>query len=728
MILKVALPVPIATLFDYLPPDTAGDQVIRPGLRVEVPFGRQRKVGLILALAAHAECPSAQLRKALSLLDAEPLMSAADLALLRWSSHYYHHAIGEVAAAGLGLWLHRYDSATPRQEVLIALAADSPLTEGTRTAPRQQQLWSCLLDSPGGLKREDLTRLGLGAQAKALIAKGRAAWTPLQETRRSGPEEPCAEGPALTSPQARALDLLRQRLDQFHVSLLFGITGSGKTEVYLRLAAQVIASGRQVLVLVPEINLTPQLEARFRQRLPCPVEVLHSSLPDRQRAEAWHRFRRGDAAVLLGTRSATFVPARRLGLIILDEEHDASFKQQEGFRFSARDVAIVRGRLLECPVILGSATPSLESFYNAQRQRYSRIDLPTRAGGARPPTLDVIDIRGLWLDEGLSPRLIEAIADTLDRQEQVLLFLNRRGYAPTLTCHQCGWLASCPDCACRLVSHKQEGRLKCHHCGRDEPLPPSCPACGKADLVALGLGTERVEIALGRRFSGVTVARIDRDSIRGRAALDAAIEKIRDGRTQILIGTQMLAKGHDFPNVTLVGILDVDGGLFASDFRAGERLAQTVLQVAGRAGRATRPGRVLLQTRHPDHPLLDCLLRADYPAFLEMTLNEREALDLPPFSYQALIRADSLRSEDAHSWLTQKVRWLAAHQTDGVQILGPVPAPLPRRSNRYRWQCLVQARQRSPLHHLLSRLDAALHKEGGTKVRWSIDVDPCDLY
>jgi primosomal protein N' (replication factor Y) len=573
-----------------------------------------------------------------------------------------------------------------------------------------------------------LRELGFSSIARTLIEKGLAAWqeSVISHTEAKAPSDPI---PVLNPAQETAVRTLIAAMGSFSTTLLFGVTGSGKTEVYLRLAEEALRRGRQTLILLPEINLTPQLEARFRSRLQTEIRVLHSGLTDLERLDAWTGFQSGHCRVLLGTRSALFTPAPELGFIILDEEHDASYKQQEGFRFSAREAAIMRGHLEDIPVVLGSATPAMETLHKVALGKFERLDLPVRAGDATPPRFQLIDIRAERLDEGLSARLIEAIRETLSRGEQVLLFVNRRGFAPVMTCHACGWTATCRHCDTRLVTHQGEGVLRCHHCGFQQTSGNACPDCGSRELLLMGLGTERVEEALCRIFPKAKTIRIDRDTTRRKGQLETYLDSVHAGETDILIGTQMLAKGHHFPQVTLVGILDVDAGLFSSDFRASERTAQLILQVAGRAGRAERQGQVLLQTRHPGHPVLQALIHDGYESFATVCLQEREALMLPPYSHQALIRVDASRKERAIEFLQHLVSLCPTDPNAGVMILGPAPSPLERRGNRYRWQLLLQSSQRRQLHHCLSRIEHHLRENPKRwAVRWSIDIDPIDLY
>ena len=524
------------------------------------------------------------------------------------------------------------------------------------------------------------------------------------------------------------MEAVEASLEEFSPFVLEGVTGSGKTEVYLRLIEKVVAHGRQVLVLIPEIGLTPQLLARFHARLSCRVAALHSGLSDGERLSAWTHARNGTAEVVVGTRSAVFVPLARPGLFIVDEEHDLSFKQQDGFRYSARDLSVVRARDAGTPVLLGSATPSLEAIDNVRRGRYRRLELPYRAGGASPPRIDVVDLRSRPFDNGLCDVLVEALERTKARSEQALLFINRRGYAPVLVCHACGWVADCDRCDAHLVFHREDGRLRCHHCAAERAPVVECPECGSNDMRRLGLGTERVASALEARIDGLRVARMDRDATRRRGALEALLDRVHAGEVDAVVGTQMLAKGHHFPNVTLVAILDADGGLFGIDFRATERMAQLLLQVAGRAGRGERTGRVLLQTHHPEHPLLRVLVLKGYRQFCEDALEERRGARLPPFASLALVRAEALQRDEPQSFLRDAEARARARPHPGVSVLGPVPSPMERRAGRYRAQLLVDAGSRAAMQRFLPGWIADLEAlPSARKVRWSVDVDPQEM-
>jgi primosomal protein N' (replication factor Y) len=670
---------------------------------------------------------TARLKPVAECLDAEPLISKDMLRLLVWVGEYYQHAIGEVIFGALPTLLRQGQAAEVKGvEAWRLTAAGRAVDAGSlKRSPRQAALLG-LLAKELSADELDAVQENWRPVMRKLVEKG---WVEVME-RPCLPSPEIAAQPApppLNAAQQGAVSAVTAALDKFGVFLLDGVTGSGKTEVYLGIIESVLARGQQALVLVPEIGLTPQLLQRFQERFPVPIAVLHSGLSDRERLCAWLAAKNGDAPIVIGTRSAVFTPLARPGLIVLDEEHDLSFKQQEGFRYSARDVAVKRAQLEGLPVVLGSATPSLESLYNAAQGRYTRLELPERAGEARHPDIAVLDVRKQPMRDGLSAALVNAMRRHLEADGQVLLFLNRRGYAPTLLCHACGWVAKCKRCDAHMTLFAGQRRLRCHHCGAERVAEPACPECKATELIPVGAGTERLEERLRQEFPDVGIARIDRDTTRRKGAMQSLLDGVHDGSSRILVGTQMLAKGHHFPNVTLVGMVDVDQGLFSADFRGPERMAQLIVQVAGRAGRAERRGQVLIQTHHPDHPLLQVLLRDGYSAFAQAALDERKQAQLPPFHYMALLRAEAVDADGPLRFL-QRARELAAG-TRGVQILGPVPAPMERRAGRYRAQLLLSAANRGAMHRLLTPWVLQLEAEKlGRKVRWSIDVDPQEMF
>jgi len=672
IILRVALPVPLPGLYDYLPP-LEGQGELGPGVRVRVPFGRRQWVGMIVSLAQESDQEPDRLKPVLALLDQRPLLGADDLELILWAADYYRQPPGEALFSALP----------------VRLRQGKPVL-----APPEPR---------------DLTDAALPAVRLADAAP--------------------AAGPDLNSYQSAAVQAVQAALGRFRPFLLQGVTGSGKTEVYIRLLEAVQAAGGQALLLVPEIGLTPQLRQRLERRLSGRLVTLHSGLTARERELAWQAAAQGRADLVLGTRSAVFVPLPRLRLILVDEEHDLSFKQQEGFRYSARDLAVWRAQRAACPLVLGSATPSLESLRNVEIGRYVRLVLPERAGAAAPPDIRLLDIRSQPLRAGLSAVMIRLMREQFDAGNQVLLFLNRRGFAPVLSCHGCGWVAACPRCDARLTLHLADHRLWCHHCGLTKVIPPACPQCGGLDIRALGQGTERLEGELQALFPDIQVARVDRDSTRRKGELDRLLAGAHAGHYPLLVGTQMLAKGHHFPGVTLVGILDVDNGLYGCDFRAPERMAQLVIQVAGRAGRAERPGWVVLQTHHPDHPLLQTLRRQGYQAFAAIALRERREAGLPPFTHQALLRVESPSRELSLDWLQRAREAGLSLAAEGLSFFGPVPAPMERRADRYRAQLLVQSPGRAGMRAFLAawvpRLYGIKPQRGA---RWSIDVDPQEMF
>ena len=728
LLLRLAVPTPLHRSFDYLPPRACNPATLQPGQRVRVPFGRRNVVGVLLETTGESGIAREKLKHATAIIDDEPILSAELMAMVQWASAYYHCPIGEAMATALPVLLRRGDS--PDAPVitrwrLTAAGRQVDLNTLAR-ARRQAATLNLLAQHPDGLARD-----AIDAPAAVLQALADKGWIEsVAHTRPDVTDKTPADTPhTLNADQQQALTTMLASLDHFHPCLLEGVTGSGKTEVYLQLIETVLARGQQVLLLVPEIGLTPQLVTRFRQRFQNPLAILHSGLNDRERLTAWQQARSGAAAIVIGTRSAIFTPLARPGLIVVDEEHDASLKQQDGFRYSARDLAVWRARHLDIPVILGSATPSLESLHNVEQGRYQHCTLPERTGNARMPDFKVLDIRNQPLEDGLSYPLLDAIRAHLDAHGQVLLFLNRRGFAPTLMCYECDWVAECRRCDARMTWHHADNQLHCHHCGSQRPVDTVCPQCSSTELHPVGQGTERVGQALAERFPDIERIRIDRDTTRRKGELQALLAQAESGERQLLLGTQMLAKGHHFPNVTLVAILDADHGLFSTDFRASERMAQLIVQVAGRAGRHERRGEVIIQTAHPDHPLLQQLVTRGYPAFARAALAERQAAGLPPATRIALLRAEAANAQEPIDFLEDARQRVSDSGISGVEAWGPVPATMERRAGRYRAQLLLQSEQTGRLQQLLGQLVRQLEGlKSARRVRWSIDVDPADTY
>ena len=731
LFLKVAVPSPLHREFDYLAPADAEPARLKPGVRLRLPFGRREVVGVLLGTSDRSDVPAPKLKAARRLLDDTPLIPADMLALARWAADYYRYPIGEVVQALLPVPLRQGKPArlpvTPLWR-LNAAGSTADLKSLTR-AKRQQALHALLLRHPAGLTPAAIAD-ELPEPAAALRALLKRGWLDdASAEHQAGDSAPMPVMTGITQlnpAQKQAAAEIAAALGSYRAFLLDGVTGSGKTEVYLEAIAAAMGNGLQTLVLLPEINLTPQTLARFRARFGS-VAAFHSGLSEGERLATWLAARDGTAPVIVGTRSAAWLPLKSPGLFVVDEEHDASFKQHEGFRYSARDLAVVRAQRTKVPVVLGSATPSLESLHNAAQSRYTRLELPERAGVARHPSMRLLDIRARPLVEGMSDLLLDAVKRHLAADGQVLLFLNRRGYAPIFMCHDCGTPEACKRCDARMTLHGTK-RLVCHHCGAERPVPATCGHCGSTAFGAIGQGTERIEQALMELFPDAGVARVDRDSTRRKGSMEKLLEDMQSGARRILVGTQMLAKGHDFPNVTLVGVLDADQGLFSADFRASERMAQLIIQVAGRAGRAERPGEVLIQTHQPDHLLLQHLVREGYGSFAQAALAERRLAGLPPYAALALLRAEATAPAAPTAFLEAAREHLARRRASGVTLLGPAPAPMERRAGRYRANLLLQASQRAPLQKLLAAALPELDElKQARKVRWSIDVDPVSL-
>lgn len=668
-IIRVALDLPLRRLFDYLPPADEPVSNADLGYRVRVPFGRQRKIGIIVGLSSASDRPAEQLKAVEAVLREVPPLPADWFRLAEFCANYYHEPLGQVMLATLPATLR------------------APLPPPVRSL------------------RQRAASLPTATQAL----------------------------PSLTTDQRAALTTIDDHGHGFRAYLLHGVTGSGKTEVYLRLIERALAGNRQSLLLVPEINLTPQLEARVAARFPgARLVSLHSELGDAARNRHWRAAHGGEARIVLGTRLAVFTPLPELGLIVVDEEHDPSFKQQDGVRYSARDLAVVRARERDVPIVLGSATPSLETWANATgwvgRDRYHLLTLGKRAiEGADLPTVKRIDLRTDPALDGLSSALLDAVDDRLNRGEQSLLFLNRRGYAPVLACAACGWVSHCPSCAANLVLHLADRCLRCHHCGHQTAVPRACPTCGNQDLGAFGRGTQRLEATLAERFPRARILRVDRDAAGTRRQWQALVAKIDGGEADILVGTQMLAKGHHFPKLTLVGAIAPDAALFAADWRAPERLFAQLMQVAGRAGRAERPGEMLLQTRFPDHPLYVSLARHDYVGFAAEQLAERRRTGFPPFTFQAMLRAEADTMADALGFLGAARRAASAEPPPQVTLYDPVPMRLSRRARLERGQLLVESPSRRALQNFLAGWMVYLETcKPPAQLRWHLEIDPLE--
>ena len=720
-IIKVALPVPLPQLFDYL---QAEDGSFTPvGSRVLVPFGSRKLVGVVIGHSAHSTLSQSRLHQIIRPLDdSEPIFNARLLKLLEWCWKYYKHAPGEVVLSALPPVLRSAAGKLPPPPVQYRLTAPGRerLAQPAGRFKAQYRMLEALADGP--LSSEKLSTSG-GQWRKTLTRLVEQNW--VQEEPASMPKPCFAPGPQLTTGQQQAFDTISRDLHHFHSHLLDGITGSGKTEVYMCLIEKILAAGRQALVLVPEIGLTPQLLRRFRQRLGLEPAVIHSGLSRGLRLQAWADARAGRALLVVGTRSALFTPLPKAGLIILDEEHDASFKQHDGFRYSARDVAVKRAADLQIPVILGSATPSLESLSNAARGRYAWHRLRERATPAALPAWRVLDLCQQTMFHGLSATALEAIGEALERREQVMVFLNRRGYAPVLMCHQCGWHGSCDRCDAHLTWHRSAGRLCCHHCGSQKKAPALCPDCRADALMGAGEGTQQLEEALTQRFPAVPVLRFDRDRTSRKGVMEGQLEEVMKGEPCLLVGTQMLAKGHHFPKVSLVVIVNIDQALYSADYRALERMGQMLLQVAGRAGRMETTGTVILQTLHPENAALELLLTEGYEAYARWLLEERQLAGLPPVGYQALLRAEAHERTLVAQFLQEA---LDRFPPGEARAHGPMPAIMERVGGRSRMYLMLISPKRTSLHHQIDQwLPQLRNLPSARKTRWAIDIDPQEL-
>lgn len=725
-IIRVALDMPLSTLFDYV---LADDITVVPGQRVIVPFGRKQLVGVVMECAADSELALERIKEVVRVLDEIPPLPEELLGLLRFCSDYYHYPLGATILSALPVRLRSGEPVTIKEALQYELSASGRALDLNQFPKRkvvQQRILAALQGAVLSVAQLRALSPSAPAALKVLLQEG---WveTVVPPCLSMKQEFVFNNAHTLTAAQQQAVDAVTQA-SGFGCFLLHGVTGSGKTEIYVHLMHHMLQQGGQVLLLVPEINLTPQLENYFRSRFP-DVELvsLHSGLADGERTQNWLRAQSGQARIVLGTRLAVFTPLPQLALVIVDEEHAASFKQQDGLRYSARDVAIFRANQRGVPIVLGSATPSLESYYNAQSGRYRLLKLTERAlAAAQLPVVSCINTSNAFMRHGISEQLFGALEQRLQRGEQSLVFINRRGYAPVLMCTACGWLSDCPNCAGKLVLHLRDRRLRCHHCGHQVRVPHVCPGCGNADLQPVGIGTQRVESALQERFPTARILRVDRDSTRNKGTWSAMRQQIHDAEVDILVGTQILAKGHDFPNLTLVGVLNPDSALYSSDFRASEKLFAQLAQVAGRAGRADKPGEVLIQTAFPEHPLFRALREHNYDAWAKNLLDERQSAGFPPFVYQVLLRCEGKEEGGVFAFLRQ-AREVAVALAIAVEIYGVVPAAMPRRANHFLAHILVQCESRKLLQQFLRVWKPMLDALPAQKLRWSLDIDPLEF-
>lgn len=716
---EVAVPAPLQQLFDYIVPPDIDIQQLKIGKRILVPFGRRKLIGIITAIRDQSDVKKCKPIE--KILDNSPSITTEVLALCQWAANYYHYPLGQTLQLALPKKLRQDKAITTVNDFLYTLTTQGKSVSLTqlKRAPKQANAIALLKKETQGIKHSVLNQFDITSTTiKTLIEKGwlhKEAITVANDIFTKPKQDLL-----LSEEQAQAVNSIINT-DRFNVFLLNGITGSGKTEVYIQAMRHFLQQDKQVLVLIPEISLTPQTLQRFRERFQQAVYALHSAMNDSERYQVWLKAKNGEAKIILGTRSAIFTPFKNLGLILIDEEHDGSYKQHDTLRYHARDLAIMRAKFINIPLVLGSATPSLESYHNALCGKFSELILKQRAAKAIPPKFKVIDCRQQKIRDGLSEKLIALIKSHLQKNHQVLVFLNRRGFAPVLMCHDCGYTAKCHRCDTNLTLHLAQKALRCHHCQYSCKQPNICPECQSDNLLMIGKGTQRIEESLRHIFPDINGARIDRDSIRQKTALQDLLQKIDKQEIQLLIGTQMLAKGHHFPNVTLVAIIDIDGSLFSSDFRATEKLAQLVVQVAGRAGRAAKAGEVALQTHHPEHPLLQKIIGESYSEVLKALLAERKATALPPYTYLAIFKAEA-NSMDKCIQFLNTVKHLVKNQVD---CFGPSPSILAKKAGKYRAELLCQADNRKQLHQALNVVQAQIDNHPSSKsVRWFLDVDP----
>jgi|TARA_B100001093_G_scaffold188852_1_gene181443 primosomal protein N' (replication factor Y) len=727
-LVEVLVPIPLMEKFSYLPPKS--NTPLKQGARVLIPFGRRTLVGVVWGFIQKESSDNRKYKHIQNVLDESPLLDANSIGLAEWSSRYYHYPLGEIISYFFPPSIRKGKEAKFKESKYLELTSKGSFlqSEDLTRAPSQQKLIE-LLKEKKEISLKSAQAFGISAAViNGLVAKGYIT----RFSRELSPYKKFENKKLLSSrklnpEQRKAVNAINDAQKKNITFLLDGITGSGKTEVYLQAIQEIVSQGKQALILIPEIGLAPQAEERFREYFGDRVMSFHSAKNDREKVDAWLGASRGLVDIIIGTRSSVFLPMKNLGIIVVDEEHDLSFKQMDKFRYSARDMALYRAKLEKVPVVLASATPSLETLKNAEEEKYKVLKLSKRATGASLPSFQAVDLRGKELYEGLSKELLEATQSELTQGNQVLIFLNRRGYAPSMICKVCGWISNCERCDALMTVHKNPLKLHCHHCEAQKPYPNKCQSCGSNDFLTYGFGTEKIEEFLQNHFPEIKTLRIDSDSTRKKETLNEYFGEIREGKPMILLGTQLLAKGHHFPDVTLVGIIDADSGLFSADFRGSERVAQLMTQVSGRAGRDKKPGRVILQSYCPDHPQIEEIITGSYEKFAKKLLEERKSSKIPPFSFQAKIFAESPKSLVSRDFILNLVNQpkIEEKTRKNVRVIGPLPSVMEKKSGVYRWELSIFSNNRSNLHKYLDVMQSRLYDPKLSKqVRWSIDVDP----
>ena len=775
---EVAIAIPLRRTFEYSVPQNTS-YTLAPGMRVQVTFSGRTKIAIIVKVKDHSDFESSKIKPINMLVDESPIINQNLIKLTDWMIRYYHAPPGEVWQTVLPTALMKGQSTQLKRSSVWKISDKGKVALEQETLPknaikqRQTLVTLSRLEKTenAGADNDNLSQFDISKTTlKSLSGKGLVEQTYHSEnSNKQIVTVNTPENLTLTDEQSIAISEISENLNEFNAWLLFGVTASGKTEVYLRVIEECLREGKQALVLVPEIGLTPQTVSRFKQRFNTSVEMLHSGMTEMQRLQVWLKARAGNAKIVIGTRSALFVPLKHPGIIIIDEEHDGSFKQQQGLRYSARDIAMVRATIENIPIVLGSASPSIETLMNVKKHKIKQLTLKKKAISENAIKFNVIDLKNQPMKQGLSYSLIDSIRHHVKHNGQVLLFLNRRGYSPVLLCHSCGFSSECKRCESHFTYHSSQtkqpnqsdlegsdlkrsdlehsdpghsdpghsdpghstcstdvsGFLQCHHCGSTRKIPKQCPSCGDQQFVPVGLGTERLEETIKQLFPEQKTIRIDRDSTRKKSSMQSFVEEIKSGEVDILIGTQMLAKGHHFPKVTLVALIDMDGALYSSDFRAPEYAAQLITQVSGRAGRAEKPGEVIIQTHHVEHPMLNTLLNQGYASFANLAIEERIDALLPPHTFNALFQAEANVLGYTKSFLSDVKQVLRQFQSNEVELLGPVPAFYTKKAGKFRYQLFLESTDRKFLHLLLAEALSEIEKlESSKRVRWRLDIDP----